>query len=108
MGFMKKVVARKSRTPISVSLAKSEFDVLNEKLDRVIDVMATKEELQLGLDELREETNQKFREMLIAIEGLMKPLSELKMEYTGMIFQLDRHEQWIKFLADKQGVILPR
>ena len=37
-----------------------------------------------------------------------KALSLSKDALTVLHERLDRHEQWIKFLAEKQGVTLPR
>ena len=93
------------------------FDDLNNKLDRVIAAMATKDDLADGLhaletrleqkiDAVDEKHTKKFQEILVATDGLMKPLSELKMEYTGMMIQLSRHEEWIKLIATKTDVAL--
>ena len=65
--------------------------------------MATKRDLQA----LDEKFSKKFQENLLATEGLMKPISELKMEYTGMMLQLARHEAWIKLIAEREGIVLP-
>ncbi len=92
------------------------FDDLNDKLDRVIGSMATKEDVEdlrsetvtkRELQNLDEKFSKKFQELLIMMEGLMKPIAELKMEYTGMMIQLSRHEEWIKIIAKKNGIELP-
>jgi len=92
------------------------FNDLNDKLDKVIEVMATKDDIadlraematKKELQALDEKFTRKFQENLLATEGLMKPLSELKMEYTGMMLQLSRHEEWFRILAEKAGIKLP-
>lgn len=94
---------------------RSGFDELNDKLDRVIDAMSTKDDIadlraemttKRELRDLDERFTKKLQELLIMMEGLMKPISELKMEYAGMMMQLSRHEEWIKLLAKKQGIAL--
>jgi hypothetical protein len=99
---------------IDTMATKEDIVRLDGRIDQVIDTMATKEDLlrlematKQNLDVLDEKFSKKFHEILIATEGLMKPISELKMEYTGMMIQLSRHETWIKLLAEKQGVTLP-
>jgi len=125
-----KGVAKKQKKPVG-------FDDLNEKLDRVIAAMATKEDIEniredienirndmdsthtemavmriematkQDLQALDEKFTKKFHEVLVIVEGLMKPISELKMEYAGMSHQLSRHEQWHKLIAEKNGIKLP-
>ncbi|HVM73733.1 MAG TPA: hypothetical protein VMU13_02560 [Candidatus Paceibacterota bacterium] len=114
----KRVASRKSGKSIG-------FADLNDKLDRVIESMATgfddvRSEMVTGFDDIRSEMatkrdlqtldekfSKKFQESLLATEGLMKPISELKMEYTGMMLQLSRHETWIKLIAEKNHIKLP-
>ena len=96
---------------------------LDRKLDIIVENMATKEdvadlraemhadfatkqELRQEIQALDDKFTQKFQELHVSIDGLMKPLSELKMEYTGMMIQLSRHEDWIKRIADKVGIKL--
>jgi len=87
------------------------FNEVNEKLDRVIDTMATKDDIadiraematRRELQALDGKFSSKFQEVIAAVDGLMKPISELKMEYAGMTMQLGRHEERLSKLENKQ------
>ncbi len=104
------------------------FDELNDKLDRVIDTMATKEDivrldgrmdrLEIYIDtrvgvverritDLDAKFDRKFNDVMTAIDGLAKAISDLAVEYAAVKMQLARHEAWLKLLAEKTGVTLP-
>lgn len=109
---------------------KQHFEALNEKLDRVIDAMATKEELH-ALDEkvnrvidamvthedlheelrkLEERIDQKmdkrFSEVMTAIDRLAKVVADLTVEYAAIKMQNERYERWFKQLANHAGIKL--
>ncbi|MBI4068263.1 hypothetical protein HY413_02545 [Candidatus Kaiserbacteria bacterium] len=89
--------ARKQRTG---------FDELNDKLDRVIDVisdMATKDDIA----RLDAKFERKFNGVMNAIDGLTKAVSDLTLEYAAVKMQLSRHEERIRLLEERAGVKLP-
>lgn len=105
---------RKLDRVIEIMATKDDVKRLDARIDKVIDTMATKDDLfalevkfERKIDALDEKYSKKFQELLLMMEGLMKPISELKMEYTGMMIQLSRHEEWIKLIAEKSGIKLP-
>lgn len=87
------------------------FDELNDKLDRVIDTMATSDDisrLDARIDELDRKFERKFNDVMNAIDGLAKAVSDLTLEYAAVKMQLMRHEEWIRLIAERAGVKLPR
>jgi len=108
---------------------KSEFDTLNDKLDRVIDTMATKDDivfldkridavidematkddiarLDARMDALERKFDDRFNKVMTAIDALTKAVTDLRLEYMVINTQLNRHEEWIRLLAKKMGVKL--
>jgi len=84
---------------------KARFDELNAKLDRVIDAMATKEEVQNLQNEvggLREEV----RKLTTAVENLVKLVTALQTEYAAIKMQMLRYDRWFKEIAEKVGIQL--
>ena len=89
---------------------KSAFDEINGKLDRVIDAMATKDDiarLEARIDALEKKSEGRFQQTMSAIDALTKAVSDLKLEYAVVNIQLKRHEEWIRLIAEKAGVKLP-
>jgi hypothetical protein len=86
------------------------FDELNDKLDRVIINMATSDDiarLDARIDKLDSKFERRFNDVMTAIDGLAKAVSDLTVEYASVKMQLDRHEDWIKLLAKKADIKLP-
>ena len=49
-----------------------------------------------------------FKDKIFTVlDGIAKSIEDLKMEYVAIKTQLDRHERWIKELAEKTGCPLP-
>ena len=85
------------------------FNDLNDKLDLVIDQMATKEDVNLlesKIENLEKKFDLRFQQVLSAIDGLVKVVTDMQREYAAVAAQLSRHEQWIKLIAEKTGVKL--
>lgn len=106
------------------------FDEVNDKLDRVIDTMATKDDLMevekrldnkidgvidamvtyedvAQLEErLEQKIDKRIGEVLTAIDRLAKVVGDLALEYAAVKNQLARHEEWIHVLAKKAKVKL--
>lgn len=83
----------------------SGFDELNEKLDRVIDAMATREDI-LRLEKRMDVFDRRLSDLVTAVDKLAKSVSDLALEYAAVKTQLARHEEWIRLLAKKAGVNL--
>jgi len=83
------------------------FDEIDKKLDRVIDAMVTHEDIKQLEERLDLKIDQRIGEVLTAIDGLVKAVSDLTLEYAAVKTQLARHEEWIKLIAKKNGVKLP-
>ena len=45
-------------------------------------------------------------ELFTILDGIAKSIEDLKIEYVAIKVQLDRHDRWIKEIADKTGVKL--
>ncbi len=59
-------------------------------------------EMKKDLEGLRES----MQILLTGMDGIAKVMGDLRMEYTGMAMQLNRHEKWIKELANRIGIAL--
>ena len=87
------------------------------------ETMATKEGLQEVRDEisgLRIYTKTEFKavrseiselqntviQLTSSVDKLVKGVNDLRVEYSAVLSKLDRHEQWIKQLAEHAGVQL--
>jgi len=44
--------------------------------------------------------------LIVATDNLTKVITDLRMEYSAITYQLKRHEDWIKQIAEKSGVHL--
>ena len=80
-------------------------DEINDKLDRVIDAMATKEDIA-RLEKRMEDFDERLKRVIGILEGMAKAVADLRMEYVAVSMQLSRHEEWIKEIAKKTGVKL--
>jgi len=85
--------------------APNQFEEVNKKLDRVIDAMATKDDIA-RLEKRMDDFDEKFKQIMAILEGMTKAVADLRMEYVAVSMQLSRHDQWIKEIAKKTGVKL--
>lgn len=90
------------------SMAKKEvgFSELNDKLDRVIDAMLTKEDVRKIVQEELQEIQKVQRDILQSLDSLATTIAKLQIEYASIVMQLSRHERWFKQIADKTGLSL--
>lgn len=79
---------------------------LDAKLDRVIDALVAKADSS-RIDELEKHIDERFKQVMTAIDSLAASVQGLALEYAAVKTQLARHEEWIKLLAKKNGVKLP-
>lgn len=66
------------------------------------EVFATKEDLE----DFKEEMIKNFSDLQTAVDGYAKRADTYFQEMTALSHKVDRHEKWIKQLADKLGVKL--
>jgi len=77
----------------------------NEDIQKIIEVVATKEdvrELKEDLSGLRESV----QALTISIDKLAKVVDDLHQEFTAITAKVDRHEKWIQQIAQKLGIKL--
>ena len=76
-----------------------------QDIERIVAVVATKQEvaeIRGDVKAIRELTGQ----VLTGLDGIAKAIDDLKMEYAAVKLQLDRHDRWIKEMAEKVGLPL--
>ncbi|MBI5798327.1 MAG: hypothetical protein HZB10_00140 [Candidatus Yonathbacteria bacterium] len=65
--------------------------------------------LKTDIKEIKEDVaglRESLQGMIVAVDNLTKVITDLRMEYTAITYQLKRHEDWIKQIAEKAGVNL--
>ena len=95
----------------------------DQDIQKLKKVVATKEDLKevhAEISGLRSNTEKGFEEvhaeisdlktlvqsLAVSVDGLAKSVDDLRIEYAAVLGKLDRHERWIKQIADKIGVHL--
>jgi hypothetical protein len=71
--------------------------------------LATKQDLSLFSAEIKEEIGslrETVQGLSVAVDGLAKSVNDLRIEYAAVLSKIDRHERWIKLIAEKIGVHL--
>ncbi len=66
--------------------------------------------LKTDVNELKEDmksVKETTQEILTVVDGIAKKFDDLKLEYVAVSIKGDRHEKWIKHLADKTENDLP-
>jgi len=77
----------------------------SDDVQKLMQFLATKQDIQLVRDDvsaLREST----QGLITAVDKLAGAIENLRLEYAAISSQLDRHEKWIKQIAEKAGVKL--
>lgn len=69
------------------------------------ELMAIKYDIR-GIKEDVGSLRESLQGMIVATDNLTKVISDLRMEYAAISYQLKRHEDWIKQIATKAGVSL--
>lgn len=72
-------------------------------IEKMKSVFATKPELDDVKEALIEAIGIMRNDMLTGFDSIIKAIDDLRMEYVAMKMQLDRHERWIRELAEKVG-----
>jgi len=82
------------------------FEELDAKLDRVIDAMATKEDID-RLEKRMDGFDLRLQRIIVALDAMKTSMEKMLLEYAVISTQLSRHEEWFKILAKKTGAKLP-
>jgi chromosome segregation ATPase len=98
---------------------KEDFSELIEYLDKKFDQTATKQEvrelrteivvIKEDVKELKadfSELKETVHELVTGIDRLAKAIDDLRVEYSAIAMQMNRHEKWIQQLAQKLGMKL--
>lgn len=78
---------------------------LDAKLDKVIDAMATKEDVE-RLERRVDNFDLRLEKIVVALDSLASSISKIQLEYAAMSSQLSRHDEWIHTIAKKTGIKL--
>lgn len=81
------------------------FNSVDQKFEKAFDVFATKEDVS-ALQNQVSQLEESVKSLTASIDELVGSVKDLKMEYDAMANKLERHERWIKQIADKAGVKL--
>ncbi|MBI2474319.1 MAG: hypothetical protein HYV68_01330 [Candidatus Taylorbacteria bacterium] len=77
----------------------------DKDVEKLALVLATKKDLE----DLKGETSslkEVVQGLATAVDGLAKVIDDLRIEYSAIKIQLNRHEEWIREIAKKAGVKL--
>ncbi len=77
----------------------------DQDIDKLLSVLASKQEVQ-NLQKDMDNMKELMQGLLSSVDSLAKAINDLKLEYTGIVHQINRHEAWIKQIADKMGITL--
>ena len=80
------------------------FDELNDKLDRVIDAMATHDDLCALEKRLELKIDEKFNQVMTSVDKLAKTVNDLLVEYCTVKVQLARYEERLRLVEEKLGI----
>jgi argininosuccinate synthase len=87
------------------TLIREKLDALDSKLDRLISVVVTKEEIR-PIENRMQDVAYNLERLVTAVDGLVKGYDDLRIEYVAIKSQLSRYERWFEELAKKTGVKL--
>lgn len=86
------------------------FDGIDERLDgidrKLVQHDVRFDMLEQRVDGLEEKVDEKFDKIMTAIDGLVKLIETYHHEQMALHARMDRHEEWIKKIAEKVGVQL--
>ncbi len=81
------------------------LESLNETLEKLVTVVATKDEL-LQVDERLTEQSDLLQRIMQATDAMVGNYDKLYVEYAAIKLQLSRYERWFEQLAKKTGTRL--
>lgn len=77
----------------------------DQDIDKLLAVLATKQDVEALKTEVSS-LKESVLGLTTAVDGLAKVVDDLRIEYAAVTSQLNRHEQWIRQIAEKVGVAL--
>ena len=78
---------------------------LSDSQDRMLSLLASKQELN-EVKNNTEELKELVQGLIISNDSIAKSISDLTLEYAAIKHQINRHEEWIKQIAEKVGLKL--
>ena len=90
----------------------------DEDIKKLKETLVSKEDLAKivtleEFDKFREEVKQEFsalresvQALTVAVDRLVKSVSDLKTEYAAIVNQVNRHEKWFHQITEKLGIKL--
>lgn len=85
---------------------KDSFKRADRRFDRIENIVVQDHENITALEPRMERMEDLLHRIVKGIDTLVTEFQELRREYAAMKEQLDRHERWIKQIAQKSGVVL--
>ncbi|MFH1584898.1 MAG: hypothetical protein ABIB12_02095 [Patescibacteria group bacterium] len=79
---------------------------LDTKFGKTDQALATLQEDVIEIKREVSDLKETVHELVTAIDKLAKAVDDLRIEYSAMALQLNRHEKWIQQLAEKLGLKL--
>ena len=76
-----------------------------QDIQKLTEVLATKEDIK-ALDERVSHLEETQDRILSILDNLTKRVEDMHAEYVAVRMTMERHERWIKEIADKAGVTL--
>lgn len=86
---------------------KDDIARLDKRIDTVIDEMVTHEDLKQLEERLEKKIDERFGQVMTAIDALTKAVADLRLEYSVVAVQMKRYDEWFRILAKKVKVKLP-
>jgi uncharacterized coiled-coil DUF342 family protein len=80
------------------------FDKIDEKFGKLFEIFATKEDLIEAVKNLS--TKEDFNKLLNAVDTYAKKADTYFQEMVMLAHKVDRHEKWIRQIAEKLGIKL--
>jgi archaellum component FlaC len=82
------------------------FDDQDKKISHInLEVLVVKEDIK-RLEDRVENLTKTVNNLIISVDKLAKSVETLTQEYSAISVQMNRHEEWIKLVANKVGVKL--
>ena len=76
-----------------------------KRIQKLVLNLATKNDLQ-RIEERLSKVEDSLHSLSVSIDKFVKIITDLQQEHAAISVQLTRHEQWIKLIATKTGVVL--
>lgn len=92
----------KEEVVIKKDLEAFKDDLKNELKESLSTAFATKQDLEAMKDELRQD----FSTLQVSVDGYAKKADTYFQEMAAMKHKMDRHETWLKQIAEKVGMKL--